>query len=165
VLLLLLLLLLLLPCAGCAADGARRSVSTQVSFDPPPWELFTTSCPSPSATRVSPPGSTHTSWPSFTAKGRRSTCRGRNAPSVYVGTVESWTTGCATQPRGSATRRERSRSSSAGVASGPTTIPLPPEPSTGLTTSSARRSITSASAPGSSRRQVSTFFSTGSSPR
>jgi hypothetical protein len=46
--------------------------------------------------------------------------------------VESMTTGCAIQPRGSAMSLARSVSSSAGEASGPTTSPLPPEPSTGL---------------------------------
>ena len=42
------------------------------------------------------------SCPSFTANGRRSTCRGRNPSSTRVGMVDSCTTGCAIQPRGSA---------------------------------------------------------------
>ena len=41
--------------------GSPRCPTTQVSFEPPPCELLTTSCPSGSATRVSPPGSTQTS--------------------------------------------------------------------------------------------------------
>ncbi len=45
--------------------------STQVSFDPPPCEEFTTSEPARNATRVRPPGSTQVSRP-VTAKGRRS---------------------------------------------------------------------------------------------
>ena len=56
-------------------------------------------------------------------------------------------------------------SSVSGEASGPTTRPLPPEPSTGLITSSSSRSSTSSSAAGSSSRQVSTFGRIGSSPR
>ena len=47
--------------------------TTQVSLEPPPWLEFTTSPPSPRATRVRPPGRTQMSSPSFTAKGRRST--------------------------------------------------------------------------------------------
>ncbi len=47
----------------------------------------------------------------------------------------------------------RSVSSSPARHAGPTTRPLPPEPSTGFTTSSSRRSSTSSSAPGSSSRQ------------
>src|ERR1700742_4793633 len=35
-------------------DGHAHA-STQVSFEPPPWEEFTTSVPARSATRVSPP--------------------------------------------------------------------------------------------------------------
>ena len=84
--------------------------------------------------------------PLFTAKGRRSTCRGRSASSMRVGTVESWTTGWAIQPRGSAITRARRASSSSRVARGPMTMPLPPEPSTGLTTSSSSRSSTSSRA-------------------
>src|ERR1700744_3887620 len=50
-----------------------RDARTQVSLDPPPWLELTTRDPSTSATRVRPPGSTHTSSPSLTANGRRST--------------------------------------------------------------------------------------------
>src|SRR5262249_11963871 len=68
----------------CAAGMARDQVlsgrdrlahaSTQVSFDPPPWDEFTTSDPGRSATRVRPPGRTQVSRP-VTANGRRSTWR------------------------------------------------------------------------------------------
>ena len=92
------------PAGRRAAGPARARVgrccrpwpaSTQVSFEPPPREEFTISSPSPSATRVRPPGSTQTRLPSLTANGRRSTWRGRITPSTYVGTVLSWTTGWA----------------------------------------------------------------------
>jgi hypothetical protein len=36
---------------------------TQVSFDPPPWEEFTTKEPFRKATRVKPPGITSTPFP------------------------------------------------------------------------------------------------------
>src|SRR5659263_56655 len=49
----------------------RVSDSTQVSFEPPPRDELTTSCPSGSATRVRPPGRTVTRSPSLTANGRR----------------------------------------------------------------------------------------------
>jgi len=63
-----------LICGGRWAGRGRGrrnlpSPSTQVSFEPPPWEELTISSPSGSATRVSPPGSTQTSLPSLTAKG------------------------------------------------------------------------------------------------
>ncbi len=87
-----------------ALPAGRRSESTQVSLEPPPWLELTISSPSGSATRVSPPGSTHTRSPSLTANGRRSTWRGASLPSTKVGTVESCTTGWAIQPRGSATQ-------------------------------------------------------------
>ncbi|SKU71794.1 Uncharacterised protein [Mycobacteroides abscessus subsp. abscessus] len=80
------------PASSRSATDARDA-STQVSLEPPPWLEFTTSEPSGSATRVSPPGSTHTSSPSLTAKGRRSTCRGTNWSSILVGTVDNCTTG------------------------------------------------------------------------
>ena len=81
-----------------------------------------------------------------------------------VGTVDSWTTGWAIQPRGSASIRLRSRVQLLGpVARGPITIPLPPDPSTGLTTSSSSRSITSSRCSGSSSRQVCTLGRIGSS--
>src|SRR5205823_535577 len=80
------------PWAGAAVRvtvraGAvcRSPASTQVSFDPPPWLELTTSDPSGSATRVKPPGSTHTSSPSLTANGRRSTCRGATSSPISVG--------------------------------------------------------------------------------
>ena len=60
-----------LPCPYSTCEGAEPP-TIQVSFDPPPWLEFTTSWPSGRATRVRPPGSTQTSSPSFTAKGRRS---------------------------------------------------------------------------------------------
>ncbi|CPB94213.1 Uncharacterised protein [Mycobacterium tuberculosis] len=44
-----------------------------MSLEPPPWLELTTREPSTNATRVSPPGSTHTSLPSLTANGRKST--------------------------------------------------------------------------------------------
>jgi len=59
------------PSSRSAAEV--RGASTQVSLDPPPWLELTTREPSTSATRVSPPGSTHTSLPSLTANGLRST--------------------------------------------------------------------------------------------
>ena len=112
----------------CAADSSRlppdvRDASTQVSFDPPPWLELTTSDPSGSATRVRPPGSTHTDSPSLTANGRKSTCRGERTSPILVGTVDSCTTGWATQPRGSAVIFLRIAASSRSVASGPNTMP------------------------------------------
>ncbi len=55
--------------------GAGYFSSTQVSLVPPPCEELTTSEPSPSATRVSPPGTMDTVLPDST-KGRRSRWRG-----------------------------------------------------------------------------------------
>src|SRR3954452_3478138 len=109
--------------AGGRAAGRRSPASTQVSFDPPPWLEFTTSEPSGSATRVSPPGSTHTSSPSLTANGRRSTWRGANLSSIWVGTVDNCTTGCAIQPRGSLRIFLQIVASSFSDALGPKTIP------------------------------------------
>ena len=40
----------------CSNEDSSHSLSTHVSFDPPPCELFTTSDPFLSATRVNPPG-------------------------------------------------------------------------------------------------------------
>ena len=77
--------------------------STQVSLEPPPWLELTTSAPSGSATRVSPPGSTQIFSPSLTANGRRSTCRPRSRLPISVGTIDSFTSRWAIQPRGSAT--------------------------------------------------------------
>ena len=136
-----------------------------MSLLPPPWLELTTSSPSGRATRVSPPGSTQTSSPLFTANGRRSTWRGASRSSISVGTVDSWTTGWAIHPRGSVVTRRRSASSSSLLARGPITIPLPPEPSTGLTTSSSSRSSTSSRAASSSSRQVSTLGRIGSACR
>ena len=92
-----------------------------------------------SATRVSPPGTTHTSRPSFTANGRRSRWRAPMRPSTKVGAVDSATGSCAIQPRGSASTFSRRSDSTASVAAGPITMPFPPEPSTGLNTSSSSR--------------------------
>ena len=68
--------------------------STQVSLVPPPWLELTTSEPSRSATRVSPPGTMRISLPART-KGRRSTWRGATPLSTKVGQVESARVGCA----------------------------------------------------------------------
>src|SRR5204863_34771 len=57
-------------------DLAQLSGSTHVSLPPPPCDELTTSCPSRSATRVSPPGSARDSDPSKKTKGRTSTWRG-----------------------------------------------------------------------------------------
>ena len=124
--------------AGARAWRVRRP-TTQVSLDPPPWLELTTRPPSPSATRVRPPGRTQMSSPSLTAKGRRSTWRRTMAWSTQVGEVERATTRWAIQCRGSASTSSASSSSSAPVAAGPMTRPLPPEPSTRLNTSSSRR--------------------------
>jgi hypothetical protein len=58
---------------GRPGRAAARGASTQVSFEPPPWLELTTREPSTRATRVRPPGNTHTLSPSLTANGRRST--------------------------------------------------------------------------------------------
>jgi len=71
-----------------------RSSNTQVSLVPPPWLELTTSEPSTSATRVSPPGMTLVSLPEST-KGLRSTWRGTISPSIRVGAVESASVGWA----------------------------------------------------------------------
>ena len=94
-----------------------------MSLDPPPWLELTTSEPSVSATRVSPPGSTHTSSPSLTANGRRSTWRGARLSPTLVGTVDNWTTGWAIQPRGSLWIFLRTVANSFSEASGPNTMP------------------------------------------
>ncbi len=73
---------------------------TQVSFEPPPRLEFTLSSPSLSATRVRPPGSTQTSLPSLTAKGRRSMWRGASFSPIRTGEVDSAIGRCAIQPRG-----------------------------------------------------------------
>ena len=70
-------------------DGDRFAhASTQVSFEPPPCEEFTTSEPARSATRVRPPGSTQVSRP-VTANGRRSMCRAFTPSSHSVGLTDS----------------------------------------------------------------------------
>ena len=152
--------------SGSSASLAwRGGLITQVSFEPPPWLEFTTSSPSGSATRVRPPGSTHTLLPSLTANGRRSTCRGAIRPPTSVGQVDRPIGFCAIQSRGLArtlTARSRSDFSSAR---GPITMPLPPEPSTGLSTNWSSESSTHATVSSSSSRWVSALASTGSSPR
>ncbi len=66
--------------------------STHVSFVPPPCEELTTSDPSRSATRHSPPGTVTTSLPDSTY-GRRSIWRGAIPDSTYVGHVDSASVG------------------------------------------------------------------------
>ena len=61
---------------------------TQVSLEPPPWLEFTTSAPLGSATRVRPPGSNQTSFPSLTANGRRSMWRGSSRSPISTGDVD-----------------------------------------------------------------------------
>src|SRR5262249_6142944 len=153
------------PVPSSRTAPSLRAASTQVSLLPPPWEEFTTRLPAGSATRVRPPGSTNTDCPSLTANGRRSTCRGASSFPTLVGTVDSDTTGCAIQPRGLARIRRRAAASSRVVAHGPNTMPCPPEPSTGLTTSSARWASTCARSSGCQHRYVATLGSSGFSPR
>ena len=77
---------------------------------------------------------------------------------LSVGTVDSCTTGCAIHPRGSS--RICARTCVELLLATPwgrSSTPLPPAPSTGLTTSSASRSSTSSRASGSSSRHVSTL--------
>src|SRR5205085_4797452 len=108
---------------GRLARGPPGSASTHVSFDPPPWLELTTRLPSGRATRVRPPGTTHTRSPSLTANGRRSTWRGRRWDPTWVGDVDSCTTSWAIQPRGLSSRSSRRASSWAPVAVGPMTRP------------------------------------------
>src|SRR5260221_8871561 len=98
------------PCgggSGWGVLGARchsaslHSSSTQVSLVPPPWLELTTSEPSRSATRVSPPGTICTSLPDST-KGLRSTWRGAPPLSTKGGPGESARGRCAREPRGRA---------------------------------------------------------------
>src|SRR5574341_2405763 len=70
------------------------SSSTQVSLVPPPCEELTTSEPSRSATRVSPPGTSVTALP-LNTYGRRSTWRGAIPEPQKVGQVESASVGWA----------------------------------------------------------------------
>ena len=123
------------PAAGSASWLPN---STQVSFEPPPCEELTTSSPSGNATRVSPPGSTQTELPLFTANGRRSTCRGRILSPISVGTVDSAISRWAIQPRGFSRMVALALARVSESACEPMTMPLPPDPSTGLRTSSAR---------------------------
>ena len=58
-----------------------------MSFDPPPWDEFTTREPLRNATRVNPPGSTQVFAP-VTANGRKSTWRGSTPPSTSVGETD-----------------------------------------------------------------------------
>jgi hypothetical protein len=134
-----------------------------VSFEPPPCDELTTSWPSGSATRVRPPGSTHLV---AVVDGERAQVGVPRAhpSSTSVGMVE---------------HDDRLRDPPARVGDEllaqllelggrgirPHDEPLPPEPSTGFTTSSSSRSSTSSSASGSSSRHVSTFFRIGSSAR
>ena len=132
--------------------ACRGGLITQVSLEPPPWLELTTSSPSGSATRVSPPGSTHTLSPSLTANGRRSTCRGAIRPPISVGQVDRPIGFCAIQSRGVA-RTFTARSASVfSSARGPMTMPLPPEPSTGLSTSWSSDSSTHSTVSRSSSR-------------
>src|SRR5688500_14239312 len=68
--------------------------NTQVSLVPPPCEEFTTSEPSFSATRVSPPGTVVISSPQR-MKGRKSMWRGAMPCSTKVGQVDSASVGWA----------------------------------------------------------------------
>src|SRR2546421_6474924 len=155
------------PVAERWRDGgsARSAASTQVSLEPPPWLELTTSAPSGSATRVSPPGSSQTSLPSLMANGRRSMWRGATSLPISVGDVDSATGRWAIQPRGSAATVTRRASNVDSSACGPMTIPLPPAPSTGLRTRVSRWDSAWSSTSGSSSRCVSTFGMTGSSCR
>ncbi len=65
-----------------------------MSLVPPPCDELTTSEPSRSATRVSPPGTRLTVLPDSTY-GRRSTWRGARPDSTNVGQVDSASVGCA----------------------------------------------------------------------
>ena len=71
------------------------SISTKLSLVPPPWLEFTTSDPSRSATRVSPPGTTWTPFAPLRTNGRKSTWRGDSPLSASVGTVDSASVGWA----------------------------------------------------------------------
>ena len=65
-----------------------------MSLVPPPCDELTTSEPSRSATRVSPPGTSWTVRPDSTY-GRKSTCRGAMPAAANVGQVDSASVGCA----------------------------------------------------------------------
>src|SRR4029077_19626438 len=66
-----------------------HSCKIQVSLVPPPWLELTTSEPSFSATRVSPPGTMVVRSRPVSTNGLRSTWRGARPFSVQVGQVES----------------------------------------------------------------------------
>ncbi|KAI1691234.1 hypothetical protein DdX_22007 [Ditylenchus destructor] len=84
----------LCDCAGALDLGTRSASRIQVSFVPPPCDELTTSEPSFSATRVSPPGTICTSAPEST-KGRRSMWRGAMPASTKVGEVDRLSVGWA----------------------------------------------------------------------
>ena len=62
---------------------------------PPPWLELTTSEPSCSATRVSPPGTIRMRSRPVSTNGRKSTWRGAIPEATQVGTVESASVGWA----------------------------------------------------------------------
>ena len=72
---------------------------------PPPWLELTTSEPSFSATRVSPPGTMVVRLLPVSTKGRRSTWRGARPLAVQVGQVDSASVGWAMKPSGCALGR------------------------------------------------------------
>ena len=99
--------------------AGRRSPSTQVSFEPPPWLEFTTRLPRGARRGSARRGRTQICSPSLIANGRRSTWRGSRRLPTLVGTVESWTTSCAIQDRGVGPDRGRGLASSSSRACGP----------------------------------------------
>src|SRR4029077_12089812 len=104
---------------GDAAE--HQALSTQVSLLPPPCEELTTSEPSRSAARVSPPGTTDVTRLEST-NGRRSTCAGRSS-SRKIGMRLRASVGCAMNSRGSAWMRRRNSSRSSALETGPISIP------------------------------------------
>ena len=72
-----------------------------MSLVPPPWLELTTSEPSFSATRVSPPGTIVVRSRPVSTNGRRSTWRGARPDAVQVGHVDSASVGWAMKPSGS----------------------------------------------------------------
>ena len=137
-------------CLGGPPVGGGRAASTQVSLEPPPWLELTTSAPSGSATRVRPPGSTQISSPSLTANGRRSTWRGAKLVADQRRRRRQLHRPLG-DPAARVGRRPLARSVvelAAPSACGPMTMPLPPEPSTGLSTSVSSRSSTHSSTSG-----------------
>src|SRR3954466_6835605 len=108
--------------------GARQHANSyssriQVSLVPPPWLELTTSEPSFSATRVSPPGTMVVCLLPVSTKGRRSTWRGARPDAVQVGHVESASVGWAIKPSGSRLSLSRNASMVALVAAGPISMP------------------------------------------